>query len=329
MKSADFVLAKPTVPLSSEATLRALIEKHTRGEMLTPVELAIVRAPESARTMKAQIEGWERDALEGSELVRDAKRRKAYLERLSTAVDRFTAFVTTPAKMERPTASVWQRALNAARGGNAVGSDVEKFLACRPEAAMPFVVEHDWSAAIKHAENFEDGEYEYPYDAVVFEFCFSGHPVLLAHIDGQRFSLVRLGDIWLISSLDDLDTYARQKDEERFDLNDVSEVMDRQIRAVCIALDADVAIAEQIREPSNGRDPVTREPLPPHSYHVVRLANRRRALPLTADDDHNGTRHRLHFVRGHWRHYETRKTWIKWHLRGDPDLGFIDKHYRL
>lgn len=37
----------------------------------------------------------------------------------------------------------------------------------------------------------------------------------------------------------------------------------------------------------------------------------------------------MHFVRGHWRHYEVSKTWIRWHLRGDPDLGFIDKEYRL
>ncbi len=40
-------------------------------------------------------------------------------------------------------------------------------------------------------------------------------------------------------------------------------------------------------------------------------------------------RTRLHVVRGHWRHYEEHKTWIKWHLRGDPDLGFIQKHYSL
>ena len=38
---------------------------------------------------------------------------------------------------------------------------------------------------------------------------------------------------------------------------------------------------------------------------------------------------RLHFVRGHWRRYEEHKTWIRWRLRGDPDLGFIDKSYRI
>jgi hypothetical protein len=38
---------------------------------------------------------------------------------------------------------------------------------------------------------------------------------------------------------------------------------------------------------------------------------------------------RLHFCRGHWRHYEKSKTWIRWCLKGDPDLGFVDAEYKL
>lgn len=34
-------------------------------------------------------------------------------------------------------------------------------------------------------------------------------------------------------------------------------------------------------------------------------------------------------VRGHWRRLSTFKTWVRWHLRGNPDLGFIDKKYTL
>lgn len=37
----------------------------------------------------------------------------------------------------------------------------------------------------------------------------------------------------------------------------------------------------------------------------------------------------MHFRRGHWRHYQDHRTWIKWCLVGDPDLGFVDKHYKL
>lgn len=36
-----------------------------------------------------------------------------------------------------------------------------------------------------------------------------------------------------------------------------------------------------------------------------------------------------HIDRAIWRRFETHKTWIKWTLVGDPDLGFIEKHYRL
>jgi hypothetical protein len=52
-------------------------------------------------------------------------------------------------------------------------------------------------------------------------------------------------------------------------------------------------------------------------------------LPAADGEREPGRKKRLHFRRGHWRHYETHKTWIKWMLVGDPDLGFIEKQYRL
>lgn len=69
--------------------------------------------------------------------------------------------------------------------------------------------------------------------------------------------------------------------------------------------------------------------LPLADYHVVMLAHRRRLEPLPRDPGAEVTRKRLHFRRGHWRHYANHKTWIKWMLVGDPDLGFVDKEYRL
>lgn len=61
---------------------------------------------------------------------------------------------------------------------------------------------------------------------------------------------------------------------------------------------------------------------------IVDLARRHR-IANPAEPSGNGSRKRLHFRRGHWRHYESMKTWIRWCLAGDPDLGFIDKHYTL
>lgn len=133
-----------------------------------------------------------------------------------------------------------------------------------------------------------------------------------------------------------------------------------QIRAVAIALDASVAqtsVVSADRKLNHARE--RRGHLPIYDYHVVSLANRARARPIPVEPgEHGGVRKALHFVRGHrrnidahdeqvmactphqWTAYDTdsrsnctacnaRSRWINWHLRGDPDLGFIDKHYKL
>jgi hypothetical protein len=103
-----------------------------------------------------------------------------------------------------------------------------------------------------------------------------------------------------------------------------------QIRAICIALDAQVATAEVIRAPVNLNEKRAKAGKSPLSdYRVVDLARRHRIANPAAGTAGTGTRKRLHFRRGHWRHYETTKTWVKWCLVGNPDLGFINKHYRL
>lgn len=103
------------------------------------------------------------------------------------------------------------------------------------------------------------------------------------------------------------------------------------IRAICVALEAEVAATEVVRTPhklNHARERRGRQPI--FSYHTVNLARRSRVERLPADADHEPAwRVRLHFRRGHWRHFENHKTWIKWMLVGDPDLGFVDKHYKL
>lgn len=75
----------------------------------------------------------------------------------------------------------------------------------------------------------------------------------------------------------------------------------------------------------------------------VSLARRnRRAYGGNGQD--TGVHYRLHFRRGHWSHYSNpgageiqftdegylrSKSWINWMLVGDPDPGFVDKHYKL
>lgn len=66
---------------------------------------------------------------------------------------------------------------------------------------------------------------------------------------------------------------------------------------------------------------------PLYEYRVVRLNRKPRTQSLPATALHAPKR--LHFRRGHWRHYEGFKTWVRWCLVGNPDLGFIDKEYRI
>lgn len=184
-----------------------------------------------------------------------------------------------------------------------------------------FVVKHDWARAFEHASGIED-LIKLPYEICCFEFRFSGKTFIavacenVAVEQGVQFTLlVQCGNAWYCWS-------GEKKDDA------VTAFAWTQIRAICIALDAEVATHEVVRAPhklnekrvKNGKEPLS-------DYHVVDLAKRHRVSnPLHG---HSGSKKRLHFRRGHWRHYETMKVWVRWCLVGDPDLGFIQKNYTL
>jgi len=191
------------------------------------------------------------------------------------------------------------------------------------------VIEHDWAGAFKNAD-ISDAIVKLPYDVCAFEFKFSGRPVVVFATEFNAdiaFSLAIPHDgIWMLMDC----SFALSNTEE-----DTGEegililigLVRAQIRAACIALDAEVAVSEVVREPhisNHGRN--SHQSLKP--YHVVSLAHRG-PRPLPSVGHETGRRVRLHFRRGHWRHFESSKTWIKWMLVGDPDLGFVDKHYKL
>lgn len=185
-----------------------------------------------------------------------------------------------------------------------------------------FVVEHDWAKAFEKSENIESGEFKLPYEYVGFEFAVSGRHVC-AFIDEENYLQVfaQFGDYWIdLTSPDFVALFKKLHD-----------LLLKQIRTICIVLDAEVATTDIIRAPhklNHQREKVGRLPL--YDYHVVKLANRKKYTPLPADHVPEETRHRrFHFVRGHWKHYANHKTWTKWYMRGDPDLGFVDKEYRL
>lgn len=217
--------------------------------------------------------------------------------------------------LERPVGSALHKLLDAAQRKDVIRlGDVDDGLVFGLAALhlSPFVIEHNWASAFAAAQDFAEGEYKLPYDTSFFEFRDGGRRVCIVTGDAGHAFFMQAGEHWIA-----------------WEWDPVTGPLADQIRAVCVALDAEVAIKETIRasEKLNRTRAGHGNPLIP-DYSIVRLARRERASPL-AEDASVGSPKRLHFVRGHWRHYETHKTWIKWYLRGDPDLGFIDKHYRL
>lgn len=199
-----------------------------------------------------------------------------------------------------------------------------------------FLIQHDWSAAFAKATDYEGGEVRLPADLCVFEARVNGMRIamdMMAH--GGTILYVETSAGWAAAGLYEWDGHEMKRGETgksstpRNSLR-LANFLGGQIRAVCIALDSEVAETTVVRAPhklNRAREKVGKLPL--FDHHVVDLSRRRRLVPAADGVAGEGTKRRMHFVRGHWRHYANGKTWIKWHLRGSPDLGFIDKEYRL
>lgn len=194
----------------------------------------------------------------------------------------------------------------------------------RWEEVKSFVVEHNWAAAFANATDYNDGSFNLPYELCAFEFRISGRNVIVMaaqtseEVEPAYTFYVGFKDCWLSEGPDEQPQWSPPL------LFAIS-----QIKAICVALDAEVATHNVMRASdgvnkkriSEGREPF-------YSYHVVNLSRRSRvANPVSGGGGHG--KRRLHFRRGHWRHFEKFKTWVRWCLVGDPDLGFVDKEYRL
>lgn len=203
-----------------------------------------------------------------------------------------------------------------------------------------FVIQHDWAAAFAKAQEFAEGEYRIPYAEAVYEFRISGARVIacVATEDDIPHSCilnVKTPVGWITAGFYQMNHGRWEAASlfvmpERRQADHIMAMCAAQIRAVAIALDAEVAETVMIRAPHKLNMKRERKGrLPLYDYHVIDLSNRKRYAPLPPDPNREVHHRRLHFVRGHWRHYSSSKTWIRWHMRGDPDLGFIDKEYRL
>lgn len=252
----------------------------------------------------------------------------------------------------------------AHKGLEALGLQIAHYKDNKPVAHYPLkdhpdpihilAVEHDW-ARLFHGAKLDGpdpdkgvGEWRLPYDVQVFEFAISGAAVIACcfqqeHKATLTFAVRAPGqkawatdqaavafdsNNWQYITGRDLIGQGTEKINKGFDR--LYTFLFSQIRAVTIMLEAEVVEVEATRAPYKTNKPdKDRVALPMYSHHVVRLHRRQRASRLPVASGHVPGHHvRLHFRRGHWRHYTQHKTWIKWMLVGDPDLGFVDKEYR-
>jgi hypothetical protein len=194
-----------------------------------------------------------------------------------------------------------------------------------------FVVEHDWGAAFAGAsEELTSAEHQLPYPICLFEFRINGRRLGVVafkrELNDGPYEIHGLLNEPAVNGWFYVHLYSAH-------LATVRALVEKQIAAVCVALEAQVAETEVIRAPlklNAARERRGQPPMP--DYRVVQLARRSKVSPLLIsayhDDEHRKSP-RLHFRRGHWAHFANHRTWRRWTLVGNPDTGFIDKHYRL
>jgi hypothetical protein len=214
-----------------------------------------------------------------------------------------------------------------------------------PSEAHILLVNHNWSALLQSADlsggSASDPSYRLPYPITVFEFFFTGgvHAICVAMQPPEVDNITAAthfrmpSKVWFKAETEVVyDHHGVLKDSGQLEGSPLIKAYDlitKNIFAISVMLEAEVAVATSVREAyKRNRERPIRKELPGMSHHIVSLASRARS----ARSDFPGEERRsprLHFRRGHWRHFSNHRTWIKWQLVGNPDLGFIEKEYSL
>lgn len=278
-----------------------------------------------------------------SDLQRTVKKERDNLDRVTRIRDSLAELKTIAAEpvLQKLGESGWYKCMAAMPREIILScvdpaTPIEHAMAECPVAPPCFVVQHDWASAFAKAGDFSEGEYRLPYDDAVFEFRISSARCCLI-VDTDAGSprgaalYVETKAGWALASLALFEHGIWTDAGHNAVGRPIFDLCAKQVRAIAISLEAEVAVTEIVRAPAKLNAKRERAgKLPLFDYHVIDLARRSRPSPLP--DDVERSTHaspRLHFRRGHWRHFVGHKTWINWMLVGNPDLGFVDKHYKL
>jgi hypothetical protein len=341
----DHVTKHLAVSGKGRATIQRLLDNDKDVMRITPEQRAkLQRYLDTGDTGPAiQVVKDKRRELKDKreELAREEARIDAQKKSLQ-AMDDIQVAAKDP-RLTRLGEAGYHKAVQAWEDGSIVMPPVFKAdadLESLSHAATIFVVQHNWSSAFEKATDFSEGEFRLPYSDVVFEFRISGRRVCCCvQDDGDENSdlailLIETSVGWAFGAVYTITNGKWEFFRKTHDIcAPIMAVCWDQIRAVSIALEAKVVETEIVRAPHRlNRKRERAGKVPVFDHHIVNLAHRKRylpreALPSDIEDEHPGKR--LHFVRGHTRHYTNHKVWINWHLRGNPDLGFVDKEYRL
>lgn len=204
-----------------------------------------------------------------------------------------------------------------------------------------FHIEHDWASLFSKSSE-TPGMVQLPFPYTAFEMVISRVRVcsIAYQLEDTKIGLTLFAEIspkkwmsiaiWEYSENGPWEEVSSSSSEVKWKSN-LIELVGKQIIATSIMLESEVAESEIVRAPHKlNKARQRRGERPLKDYHVVKLAKRHRTFPL--NQEYGGDKRRsprLHFRRGHWVHYANHKTWRKWCLVGDVELGWVDKMYEL
>lgn len=335
-------------------------------QMLTMPAISTKQRRELEREAKKLIHGWHRKI---EHMKKDSAEERERIARYGAALDDLTAWLNLPLELQRLDHSAFHQLRRAPYDGDLFASAQPVLELIDPAVMEAlwgdcevFVVEHDWARAFERATGLDAGAVTLPHDVCAFEMKFSGRHVVATVFAGEGADLVMLpvvrakcgawfafgtvcvrpdGAIGFCKNRDDrivacgddlppFENWTNVRDSEE-DQSSLIWTIYQQVRCALIALSAEVARKEIVRLPwKSNRPPPAAIRQPTYSYHVISLARRERAAPAPRDPGAEPrARRRLHFRRAHDRHYQNHITKIAWMLVGDPELGWVDKHYKL
>lgn len=209
-----------------------------------------------------------------------------------------------------------------------------------------FVVKHDWLAAVGASlGTVREEEIKLPFPMSSFEFKMMAKPVTVICTDlvaadlgngiAYQYFIEAKNGFWVPLS-------------ENLEMYGFMTYLRQQIAAISVMLDSKIAEYETITQPPRLQEKRKKSGrLPLFDYHVVDLAKKYKKPSIGTD---TGIKQRFHLRRGHWVHADERpridthrpqdtqrweqtstrwRTWVNWYMAGDPDLGFINKEYKL